>query len=192
MTANANGHACDDCGYAEAHTYTASEDGLTHTCEKCSNTGAHTPVVKYDDSGMEDYSVHICSLCNAETPHNWVATSEAHGTHRCDCGLEQTLPAASFESDDTAHTCTVCNTATAHTWAPIVTDTATGEANALQHQCTICRHQAAHIWDPAQVSPNGHVCSCGYSEAHTFSTDAPTDTDTCDICHETWATINNW
>ena len=71
-------------------------------------------------------------------------------------------------------------------------DAATGEADALQHQCTICRHQAAHIWDPDQVSPNGHVCSCGYAGAHTFSTDAPTDTDTCDICHETWAAINGW
>ena len=190
MTANANGHACDDCYYAEAHTYTVSEDGLTHICEKCGDTGQHTLMVKYDDSGMEDYNVHICSLCNTETPHNWVATSETHGTHQCACGLEQALPAAVFESDDEVHICTVCNTSTEHTWEVAYTED--GSLDPDNHQCTICQHQAAHIWDPDKVSPNGHVCSCGYTGAHTFSTDAPTNTDTCDICHETWATINNW
>ena len=190
MTANANGHACDDCGYAQAHIYTASADGLTHICEKCGNTGDHTPTVKYDDTGLEDYTVHICSLCNVEIPHNWVATSESHGTHRCDCGLEYTQPAASFESDDETHICTVCNTAEEHIIDVLYL--ADGSLDPDNHQCTICQHQAAHIWDPELVSPNGHVCSCGYSGAHVFNTDAPTNDDRCTICQETWATINNW
>lgn len=206
------GSHCDVCGEVItaqqtipmlAHRWTPEPNNpAQHYCTVCGTVGAHTENVvaarvepTCTAPGTE---AHIeCSDCQYPISQPVEIPAPGH-TEIIDRAVAATCTVAG--KTEGSH-CSVCNTvivrqttidALGHTWETIIIDDVTGEADALQHQCAICRHQAAHIWNPAEVSPNGHVCSCGYSGAHIFSTDAPTDTDTCDICHETWAAINNW